>query len=62
MGSLFGGLLAESGQTVTLIDINDSHLDVIRQEGLRLHTDQGTGESPVSRHHDRKQRRLHPTC
>jgi 2-dehydropantoate 2-reductase len=41
MGSLFGGLLAESGQSVTLIDINDSHLDVIRREGLRLHTDQG---------------------
>ena len=39
MGSLFGGLLAESGQAVTLLDINDAHIDVIRQRGLRLETD-----------------------
>lgn len=39
MGSLFGGLLAESGQTVTLLDINDTHLEAIRLQGLRLETD-----------------------
>jgi 2-dehydropantoate 2-reductase len=41
MGSFFGGLLAESGQTVTLIDINEQHLGAIRDQGLRLQTDQG---------------------
>lgn len=41
MGSLFGGLLAESGQTVTLLDINDTHLEAIRLQGLRLETDSG---------------------
>lgn len=41
MGSLFGGLLAETGHTVTLIDINDAHLDAIRQRGLRLDTGGG---------------------
>lgn len=41
MGSFFGGLLAEAGQSVTLIDINDQHLDVIRNDGLRLETDRG---------------------
>jgi len=41
MGSLFGGLLAEDGQSVTLIDINDAHLAAIRDRGLRLDTDQG---------------------
>lgn len=41
MGSLFGGLLAESGQDVTLIDVNDAHLDAVRRDGLRLQTDHG---------------------
>jgi 2-dehydropantoate 2-reductase len=41
MGSLFGGLLAECGQKVTLLDINDAHLEAIRSQGLRLETDQG---------------------
>ncbi|WPO49123.1 2-dehydropantoate 2-reductase [Pseudomonas sp. S1Bt23] len=41
MGSLFGGLLAESGQSVTLLDINDTHLGAIRRQGLRLDTDSG---------------------
>nr|BFD42549.1 2-dehydropantoate 2-reductase [Pseudomonas sp. FFPRI_1] len=41
MGSLFGGLLAESGQQVTLLDINDAHLEAIRSHGLRLATDSG---------------------
>lgn len=42
MGSLFGGLLAEAGHRVTLVDIDDAHLDAIRREGLRLSTDSGS--------------------
>ena len=41
MGSLFGGLLAQSGQQVTLLDINDGHLAAIRSDGLLLATDSG---------------------
>ena len=41
MGSLFGGLLAEAGQQVVLLDINDSHLQAIHEHGLRLDTDRG---------------------
>ena len=41
MGSLFGGLLAESGNEVTLIDVNDAHIDAVRTQGLRLATDGG---------------------
>ena len=41
MGSLFGGSLAESGQAVTLIDVNDAHVRAIRERGLRLETDVG---------------------
>ncbi|SEB22475.1 ketopantoate reductase family protein [Variovorax sp. YR216] len=39
MGSMFGGLLAECGNDVTLIDINDAHIDAVRSKGLRLVTD-----------------------
>jgi 2-dehydropantoate 2-reductase len=39
MGSLFGGLLAEAGAAVTLLDVNQQHLDAIRRDGLRLETD-----------------------
>ncbi|WP_415116809.1 ketopantoate reductase family protein [Paraburkholderia sp.] len=42
MGSLFGGLLAEAGHRVTLVDIDDAHLDAIRSAGLRLTTDAGS--------------------
>lgn len=41
MGSLFGGLLAETGEQVTLLDINDAHLGAIATHGLRLETDAG---------------------
>ena len=41
MGSLFGGLLAETGEQVTLLDINDAHLSAIAAHGLRLETDTG---------------------
>ena len=41
MGSLFGGLLAEAGHDVTLVDVDDAHLEKIRHDGLRLRTDAG---------------------
>lgn len=41
MGSLFGGLLAERGQQVTLLDVNEPHLQTVRTQGLRLNTDAG---------------------
>lgn len=40
MGCLFGGLLAENGNDVTLIDVNAPHIDAIRSDGLRLATDE----------------------
>ncbi|MFT3721479.1 ketopantoate reductase family protein [Pseudorhodoferax sp.] len=46
MGSLFGGLLAEQGHAVTLIDVNAAHLDAIRAQGLRLQT--GSGDRYVT--------------
>lgn len=47
MGSLFGGLLAEAGHDVTLLDIDEAHLEAIRRDGLRLATD--TGERVVTK-------------
>lgn len=41
MGSLFGGCLFEGGSDVTLIDLNASHVEAIRKEGLVLNTDSG---------------------
>lgn len=41
MGSLFGGLMAEVGQDVILLDINEGHLNAIRNNGLGLCTDSG---------------------
>jgi 2-dehydropantoate 2-reductase len=41
MGSLFGGLLAEAGHRVTLLDVDDAHLNAINQGGLRFSTDAG---------------------
>jgi 2-dehydropantoate 2-reductase len=41
MGSYFGGLLAESGRSVTLVDINPAHLGAIQKDGLLLETDTG---------------------
>jgi len=36
MGSLYGGLLARSGQDVTLLDTWPAHVDAINRDGLRL--------------------------
>jgi 2-dehydropantoate 2-reductase len=34
MGSLFGGLLAEAGEAITLVDIRADHVQVINRKGL----------------------------
>ena len=34
MGSLFGALLAEAGETVTLLDIRNDHIDAVNRDGL----------------------------
>lgn len=36
MGSLFGALLAEAGQTVTLLDIRRDHVDAVNTNGLSI--------------------------
>ena len=36
MGSLFGGLLADAGEDVTLIDVWKEHVDTINARGLRI--------------------------
>ena len=36
MGSQFGGLLAEGGLQVVLIDIWQDHIDVINRDGLKI--------------------------
>lgn len=36
MGSLFGGLLAQGGLDVTLVDVWAEHVDAINRDGLRL--------------------------
>jgi 2-dehydropantoate 2-reductase len=36
MGSLFGGILAEAGHEVWLVDVWKEHVDAIRQRGLRI--------------------------
>jgi 2-dehydropantoate 2-reductase len=47
MGCLFGGLLAESGQAVRLIDIPGPHLTALQQQGVRLQTDGGDRLVPL---------------
>ena len=36
MGSLFGGLLAEGGLDVTLVDVWQEHVDKINRDGLKI--------------------------
>ena len=38
MGSLFGALLVESGEQVTLLDIHRDHVDAINTDGLEIET------------------------
>ncbi|WP_018914864.1 ketopantoate reductase family protein [Thiomonas sp. FB-6] len=39
MGSLFGGLLAEQGHDVELLDVNPTHIEKVRNHGLTLETE-----------------------
>jgi 2-dehydropantoate 2-reductase len=39
MGSLFGGLLAERGHEVELLDVNTAHIAKVKEQGLTLDTD-----------------------
>jgi 2-dehydropantoate 2-reductase len=48
MGSFFGARLAESGADVILIDVNAAHIEAVRRDGLRLVTDDGDRQVPVS--------------
>lgn len=41
MGSIYGGVLAENGNEVYLIDVYQEHVDKINQEGLRIHKKDG---------------------
>lgn len=41
MGSLFGGLLAEAGHEVELLDVNPAQIAAISEHGLLIHTDAG---------------------
>jgi 2-dehydropantoate 2-reductase len=36
MGALFGAILQEGGLTVTLLDVNRTHVDAIRRDGLAI--------------------------
>lgn len=47
MGSLFGGLLAEGGMDVTLIDVWREHVDAITQNGLKMVGHGGDRTIPV---------------
>lgn len=42
MGSMFGGLLEQSGNHVTLLDPNTDHIDTVKANGLRLLYPDGT--------------------
>jgi len=42
MGSLFGGLLAASGEDVTLVDVWREHVEAINAEGLRIGSHEGS--------------------
>jgi 2-dehydropantoate 2-reductase len=46
MGSLFGGMLAEAGEDVTLVDVWEEHVRAINERGLRL---RGVGGERVIR-------------
>jgi 2-dehydropantoate 2-reductase len=41
MGSLFGGMLAEAGEDVTLVDVWEEHVKAINEKGLRVKSVRG---------------------
>ena len=46
MGSLFGGKLSAAGNEVVLFDINQTHVDAVNSDGLKIET-LSTGETSV---------------
>lgn len=48
MGSLFGGLLAEGGLNVTLIDVWKEHIEAIKKTGLRITGEGGDRFVPIA--------------
>lgn len=51
MGGLFGGLIAETGRTVDLIDVNAEHIAAITAHGLHLTTEAGERDVQVAAGH-----------
>lgn len=47
MGSLFGALLAEAGQTVILFDIRQDHVDAVNANGLTIEREETSRRIPV---------------
>lgn len=47
MGSLFGGLLAHSGEEVWLVDVWKAHIEAIQSQGLILEEPEGPRTIPV---------------
>jgi 2-dehydropantoate 2-reductase len=47
MGSLYGALLAEAGESVTLLDVWKEHIDAIRGRGLALSSPSGERNVPM---------------
>ena len=48
MGSLFGGLLAESGARVHLLDVWAEHVDTLNRQGLRIEREGAERTIPVT--------------
>jgi len=42
MGAVFGARLAMGGADVTLLDVNQAHVDAVTSSGLRIDLDDGT--------------------
>ncbi|MGB4438416.1 MAG: 2-dehydropantoate 2-reductase [Sedimentibacter sp.] len=47
MGSLYGGLLKEKGNDVTLVDVSKQHIDEINKNGLMVETLEGKKIIPI---------------
>ncbi len=61
MGGLFGGLLAEGGLDVTLVDAWPEHIAAIRKDGLRIVGVGGDRAIKVERDHGRGRDQTAPT-
>ncbi|WP_340160241.1 ketopantoate reductase family protein [uncultured Hoeflea sp.] len=48
LGSVIGGLMAEQGIDVCLLDVNQAHIDAINRSGLQLDTPEGTRRIAIS--------------